>query len=44
MECTKTDFISSEAVIRAEPDVELRALDELQLTLVGGGCGETVPH
>jgi hypothetical protein len=42
MEISKIELSAVKSVPQVAQEVEVRTLDELQLALVGGGCGETI--
>ena len=44
MEITKTDVAKIEEAIAKATDSQVRELNSLQLTLVGGGSGEVSPY
>jgi len=44
MELTKIEVAVVEDAVAAASDAQLHELSDLQLALVGGGCGEISPH
>jgi hypothetical protein len=44
MEFTKIEVACIEATISKTTDAELHELNDFQLALIGGGCGEVTPY